>query len=71
MYLEKTSLNEVYILNKQIRQDDRGQFCRLYGIDELKKLGFDLKVSHVNSSLSLKAVTLRGIHFQYPVFFRV
>ena len=68
MDLEKTSLNEVFILNKKIRKDDRGQFCRLYGIDELKKIGFDSKVSHVNSSLSLKAGTLRGIHFQYPPF---
>ena len=33
MDLEKTSLNEVFILNKKIRKDDRGQFCRLYGID--------------------------------------
>jgi len=68
MHLEKTSLNDVFILNKKIRKDDRGQFCRLYGIDELKKIGFDSKVSHVNSSLSLKAGTLRGIHFQYPPF---
>lgn len=68
MHLEKTHLDDVLILHMDIRKDDRGQFCRLYGIDELKKAGFDSKVSHVNSSKSLKRGTLRGIHFQYPPY---
>ncbi len=68
MKLEKTPLDDVYILNKVVRNDDRGQFCRIYGIDELEKEGLKSKAVHINTSTSKNAGTLRGIHFQYPPY---
>ena len=68
MRLETTPIKGVHVVQKRIFQDDRGQFCRLYGADEFAHIGLDTKAVHVNSSTSTLKGTLRGIHFQYPPF---
>lgn len=68
MKLETTPIEGVCIIQKPIFQDDRGQFCRLYGADEFADIGLETKAVHVNSSISKSKGTLRGIHFQYPPF---
>lgn len=68
MKLQSTPISDLYVLQKDVRFDARGQFCRLYGFDEIKSAGRFTTAFHVNSSTSLKSGTLRGIHFQYPPF---
>ena len=68
MQLETTLIEGVHVIQKQIFQDERGQFCRLYGADEFAHIGLETKAVHVNSSTSTSKGTLRGIHFQYPPF---
>lgn len=68
MHLEKTPLSDAYVLHKPVRKDERGQFCRVYGADELENAGLKCNAVHVNTSTSVKKGTLRGIHFQYPPY---
>lgn len=66
MKLETTHIDGLFVLHRPVHQDDRGAFSRLYGTDELALAGRPTKSVHVNSSMSIEAGTLRGIHFQYP-----
>ena len=66
-YALETTQSKVHVI-KRIFQDERGQFCRLYGADEFAHIGLETKAVHVNSSTSTSKGTLRGIHFQYPPF---
>lgn len=68
MIIEKTPIDDLYILHKKIYVDDRGIFSRLFAHDEMQAAGRPTKAVHVNSSISKQAGTLRGIHFQYPPY---
>ena len=68
MQLETTPIEGVHVIQKRVFQDDRGQFCRLYAVDEFARIGLDTKALHVNSSTSTLKGTLRGIRFLYPPF---
>jgi dTDP-4-dehydrorhamnose 3,5-epimerase len=65
MRLERTPIDDLLVLHKPVRRDERGSFIRLFAEDELSILGLSAKAIHVNSSTSSCAGTLRGIHFQY------
>ena len=49
-------------------EDERGFFSETYSRSKYKKLGIDFDFLQDNSSLSWKAGTLRGLHFQAPPF---
>jgi len=68
MKLEKTPIDDLLILHRPVRRDERGFFSRLFGADEIAAAGRPSKAVHVNSSTSVEAGTLRGIHFQYPPY---
>jgi dTDP-4-dehydrorhamnose 3,5-epimerase len=68
MKLEKTSISDLYVLQRKIIKDNRGSFTRLFGEDDIAKAGRPTKIVHVNTSTSSEEGTLRGIHFQYPPF---
>ena len=46
--------------------DDRGAFARAFCQEELAAVGVDFDVRQVNNSISTKAGTVRGFHFQFP-----
>lgn len=54
------------LLRRQVIEDERGTFARLYCAAELVSAGIDLSVSQVNHSHTRTAGTVRGMHFQYP-----
>ena len=55
------------ILIKPVRyEDDRGFFAETYSKRHYKDLGIDVEFVQDNHSISLKAGTLRGLHFQSP-----
>jgi dTDP-4-dehydrorhamnose 3,5-epimerase len=68
MKLESTTIDGVSLLHRKIHQDERGTFTRLYADDELAAIGHPTKAMHINTSTSVSAGTLRGIHFQYPPY---
>jgi dTDP-4-dehydrorhamnose 3,5-epimerase len=68
MKLEKTSISDLYVLQRKIVEDNRGSFSRLFGEDDISNAGRPTNIVHVNTSTSVEAGTLRGVHFQYPPF---
>ena len=68
MKLEKTPIADLYVLHRPIMKDSRGSFSRLFGEDDIAKAGRPTSIVHVNTSTSVEAGTLRGVHFQYPPF---
>ena len=68
MKLEKTPIADLYVLHRPIMKDSRGSFSRLFGEDDIAKAGRPTSIVHVNTSTSVVAGTLRGVHFQYPPF---
>jgi dTDP-4-dehydrorhamnose 3,5-epimerase len=66
MKLENTHIDGLFVLHRPVHRDERGFFSRLFATDELAIAGRPAQAAHVNSSMSVEAGTLRGIHFQYP-----
>jgi len=64
MIFEKTSIDGVYNISIEKKEDKRGFFARIIDIKEFEKRG--IKSQYVQSSISksLKKGTLRGMHFQ-------
>jgi dTDP-4-dehydrorhamnose 3,5-epimerase len=46
--------------------DERGEFCRLFCLNELKDILGDRKIVQINRSVTRKSGTVRGMHFQNP-----
>ena len=68
MKLEATPIEGLYVLHRPVHQDKRGQFTRLFAAEGLASAGRPTEAIHVNTSTSVEAGTLRGIHFQYPPY---
>jgi dTDP-4-dehydrorhamnose 3,5-epimerase len=68
MKLKKTRIEDLFLLHRPVRCDERGFFSRLFGSDEMTLAGRPTEAVHVNSSTSTHAGTLRGLHFQYPPY---
>jgi dTDP-4-dehydrorhamnose 3,5-epimerase len=66
MKLEHTPIEGLFVLHRTVSRDERGFFSRIFGADEIAKAGRPTQAIHVNTSTSIEAGTLRGIHFQYP-----
>lgn len=62
MKIEKTELENCYLLTPNVFGDERGSFCVPFNVTEMEQLGFQ-KNYQVNRSVSQKGV-LRGMHFQ-------
>jgi dTDP-4-dehydrorhamnose 3,5-epimerase len=59
-----TSLSEVLLLEPLRFADDRGYFCETYNNEKALSEGIGCTFVQDNESLSLKAGTIRGLHFQ-------
>ena len=68
MKLEPTPIEGLFTLHRPVHQDKRGQFTRLFATEGMVAAGRPTEAIHVNTSSSVEAGTLRGIHFQYPPF---
>ncbi len=66
MKLNKTFLEDVFILEPDYFTDERGGFARLYCQQELSKFYPGLEIKQINHSINRLAGTIRGMHFQYP-----
>ncbi|MFN3844083.1 MAG: dTDP-4-dehydrorhamnose 3,5-epimerase [Rehaibacterium terrae] len=60
----ETPLKSVYIIEPTAFYDERGFFMESYNKREFEELGIFIDFVQDNHSLSVKAGTLRGLHFQ-------
>lgn len=68
MRVESLQIPEVRLITPRKFRDQRGFFSETYSRRVLAEAGIDLKFVQDNHSLSAKAGTIRGLHFQSPPF---
>jgi dTDP-4-dehydrorhamnose 3,5-epimerase len=66
MIIHPTPLVGAYTIEPEKRGDDRGFFARVYCRRDFEAAGTAMPIAQVNNSLSAKAGTLRGMHYQLP-----
>ncbi len=60
----KTKLNEVFIIEPDVYEDNRGWFCETFNKEKYRQIGINDDFLQDNHSYSAEKETLRGIHFQ-------
>ena len=66
MKFHSTPLEGAYLIELDRRGDDRGFFARFFCEREFSDQGLETRFVQVNTSLSAKVGTLRGLHYQLP-----
>jgi len=66
MKFKETSLIGNYLINLELREDERGFFARYFCEREFSVIGLNTQWVQINNSMSREAGTLRGLHFQRP-----
>ena len=64
MKFRETTISGAWLIDPEPRQDERGFFARLWCRDELRERGLSSDFVQCNSSGSVAAGTLRGLHWQ-------
>jgi dTDP-4-dehydrorhamnose 3,5-epimerase len=64
--LVDTPLAGVKIVRRQRVQDTRGSLSRLFCSQELAAAGWRDPVAQINHTVTVRAGTVRGLHFQHP-----
>ena len=59
-----TNFNDLFVIEPNRYEDDRGFFSRVYCKEELKEIG-NIEIKQINHSFNKEKGTLRGMHFQY------
>jgi dTDP-4-dehydrorhamnose 3,5-epimerase len=63
-----TSLSGAYIIEPEVRTDNRGTFFRTFCKKEFAKIDHTKEWVQMNHSINLNKGTVRGMHFQIPPF---
>ena len=66
MIFTETKLKGAFIIDLELRADDRGAFARTFCMKEFEDHGLKPSVAQCNLSFNYKAGTLRGMHYQTP-----
>jgi len=66
MIFTETKLKDAYIIDLEVRGDDRGGFARTFCAKEFEEHGLKPTVAQCNLSFNYKAGTIRGMHYQLP-----
>ncbi|MGH8915959.1 MAG: dTDP-4-dehydrorhamnose 3,5-epimerase [Acidimicrobiia bacterium] len=66
MIFTETPLPGAFVIDLEMRQDERGFFARAWGEDEFREHGLETRVAQCNMSYNYEAGTLRGLHYQLP-----
>jgi len=64
MIFNKTKIKDVYIIEPELKKDERGYFGRFFCKKELAKIGFNFDIAQISRSLINKKGTIKGLHFQ-------
>jgi dTDP-4-dehydrorhamnose 3,5-epimerase len=66
MKFKETKIKGLYIIEPDLKIDDRGYFTRIFCEKEFKKSKLGFKIIQANLSFTKKKGTIRGMHFQKP-----
>ena len=66
MKFTPTPLAGSYLIDLDLREDERGFFARYFCEKEFLEKGLNTRWTQINNSMSFEAGTLRGLHFQRP-----
>jgi dTDP-4-dehydrorhamnose 3,5-epimerase len=66
MIFTETPLAGAFIIDLELREDDRGFFARMFCQHEFEDHGLEPVIAQANVAFSRRRGTLRGMHFQYP-----
>ena len=66
MFFTKTPINGVMLAEVKRIEDDRGFFGRVWCQREFVEHGLDSRVAQINTALTHRAGTVRGMHYQDP-----
>jgi len=68
MIFERTALQDVYLVKPEPRGDSRGLFARTMCQEEFAARGLVSTYGQQNMSITSRAGTVRGMHFQRPPY---
>jgi dTDP-4-dehydrorhamnose 3,5-epimerase len=68
MILTETKLKGAYVIDLERREDHRGFFARTWCQREVEALGLNANVAQINTTMSIRKGTLRGMHYQLPPY---
>lgn len=66
MIFHGTELGGVFVLEPELRRDERGFFARLWCAEEFSARGLDARMMQASVSFNERSGTLRGMHLQLP-----
>jgi len=66
MKFQKTKIDGLYIIEPELRTDERGYFGRIFCKEELARIGFGFEAVQANRSSNNRKGMIRGMHFQNP-----
>lgn len=66
MIFTETPLAGAFVIDLELKEDDRGFFARAWAEDEFAAHGLNPMVAQTNMSKTLRAGTFRGFHWQDP-----
>lgn len=64
MIFIKTKIEDVYVVEPELRSDGRGYFARIFCLNELRDAGISFSIVQVNQVMTKKQGTIRGPHIQ-------
>jgi dTDP-4-dehydrorhamnose 3,5-epimerase len=68
MLFTETKLKGAYVVDLELREDERGFFARSWCANEFEKHGLNPCLSQCNVSFNKRRGTLRGMHYQVAPF---
>ena len=66
MKFVNTDINDMFVIEPEPFQDERGSFSRVYCENEVKEIGLTKRIVQINYSSTTKKGAIRGMHFQLP-----
>jgi dTDP-4-dehydrorhamnose 3,5-epimerase len=62
---QATSINGLFEIKRNLYQDDRGWFSRLFCENEFESFGWPSSIRQINHAYTKDSGTVRGMHYQY------
>lgn len=64
MIFFETKFKNLYVIEPELHNDNRGSFFRYFCKEEFLELGIDVEFIQFNESINFKTGTFRGLHYQ-------
>ena len=71
MRFTETPLKGSFLIDLELKGDERGYFARIFCVKEFARQGLNTHWAQLNNSYTKVKGTTRGFHFQYPPYMEV